>query len=30
MVHLRHAARREYAKLDKLITEAEFGEEVAR
>jgi len=30
MAHLRHAARREYAKLDKLITEAEFGQEVAR
>jgi hypothetical protein len=30
MGHLRHAAHREYAKLDKLITEAEFGEAVER
>ena len=25
MVHVMHAARREYAKIDKLLTEAEFG-----
>jgi hypothetical protein len=25
MPHLLHAARREYAKIDKLLTEAEFG-----
>jgi len=26
MQHIAHAARREYAKIDKLVTEAEFGE----
>ena len=25
MEHVLHAARREYAKIDKLLTEAEFG-----
>jgi hypothetical protein len=25
MAHVMHAARREYAKIDKLVTEAEFG-----